>query len=117
MFYLIADGPRVNEILVFSAFLGMTNALQWLLSSGRVPVNDRKPFQTPTVAAVISRYIDAVQRLIHLGMSEWTQPLLYRVIRNCRLWPQRRPPAPCELWTRSRCQSCGQVLRFCLVFS
>jgi ankyrin repeat protein len=63
------QSPRNDQILIFAALLGLTDTLQWLLSSGRVPLSAingiRKPYP-PIVAAVLSGCIDTVQCLIDL---------------------------------------------------
>jgi uncharacterized protein len=64
--------PKLSHLLPDVAFLGLTNTLRWLLSSGRVPLSAINEMQfpcTPIVVAVHSGCIDTVQYLIDLGVE------------------------------------------------
>jgi uncharacterized protein len=64
------QGPRTDHLLTFAAIHGLTNTIQCLLTSGRVPlsaVNDIRQPQPLIISAVLSGCIHTVECLVDLG--------------------------------------------------
>jgi hypothetical protein len=68
--HFMLEGPRTDHLLTFAAFQGLTNTMQCLLSSGRVPlsaVNDIRQPRPLIISAILSGCIHTVECLVDLG--------------------------------------------------